>query len=283
MRGPATVEGSNPSPCPSPYGRGDVEATVQLRKLRTERATASPLPGGEGQGEGRFALCDTPSGFGAGRLHSHCQDRRRCRFAMRDAAPERSGPLAAGMTRCCWFLTLALAAMPAAAANAQICTLGTTPVNFGSVSSLDATPVRTTGNITVTCSQMNGATVTLCVDIAQGKINGSGQRLLSKGGNATVPVQLYTDATYRFPSGSAWGHVVPQTLTGDGVITMPVPALLYINRNALVGTYQADFIVTLNYGTGPLGCGALAPRALTGTSSTGNALPKPVAAASKAR
>ncbi len=181
-----------------------------------------------------------------------------------------------------WFLTLALAAMPAAA-NAQICTLGTTPVNFGSVSSLDSTPVKTTGNITVTCSQMNGATVTLCVDIAQGNINGSGQRLLSKGGRATVPVQLYTDATYKFPSGNAWGHVVPQTLTGDGVIMMPVPALLYINRNALVGTYQADFTVTLSYGTGPLGCGALAPKALTGASSTGNATSTPATTGRRAK
>ena len=103
---------------------------------------------------------------------------------------------------------------------------------------------------------MNGATVTVCVDIAQGNINGSGQRLLSKGGKATVPVQLYTDATHKFPSGSAWGRVVPQTLTGDGVITMPVPALLYISRNALVGTYQADFTVTLSYGTGPLSVAA---------------------------
>jgi spore coat protein U-like protein len=203
------------------------------------------------------------------------------RLAMADTGPERSGLLAAGAMRY-WFLTFALAAMPVAA-NAQICTLGTIPVNFGSVSSLDATPVRTAGNITVTCSQMNGATVTLCVDIAPGNINGSGQRLLSKGGNATVPVQLYTDATYRFPLGSAWGHVVPQTLTGDGVATMSVPALLYINRNALVGTYQADFTVTLSYGTGLLGCGALSAKALTGASSTGNALPKPALASSKAK
>ena len=181
-----------------------------------------------------------------------------------------------------WFLTLALAAMPAAA-NAQICTLGTTPVNFGSVSSLDSTPVRTTGNITVSCSQMNGATATLCVDIAQGNINGSGQRLLSKGGKATVPVQLYTDATHKFPSGSAWGHAVSQTITGDGVINLPVPALLYISRNALVGTYQADFTVTLNYSTGPLGCGTLAPKALTGASSTSNALPKPAPTSRKVK
>jgi spore coat protein U-like protein len=181
-----------------------------------------------------------------------------------------------------WFLTLTLAAMPAAA-NAQICTLGTTPVNFGSVSSLDATPVRTTGNITVTCSHMNGATVTLCVDIAQGNINSSGHRLLSKAGGATVPVQLYTDATYKFPSGSAWGHVVPQTLTGDGVITMSVPALLYINRNAVAGAYQADFAVTLSYGTGPLGCGTLSPKASTGASSISKALPKPAPPSSKAR
>jgi len=181
-----------------------------------------------------------------------------------------------------WFLTLALAAMPAAA-NAQICTLGTIPVNFGSVSSLDAAPVRTTGNITVTCSQMNGATATLCVDIAQGNINNSGQRLLSKGGKAAVPVQLYTDATHKFPSGSAWGHPVPKTITGDGVVTMSVPALLYINRKTLAGTYQADFTVTLNYSTGPLACGTLAPRALTGASSTGNAPPKPVPTGGKAK
>jgi hypothetical protein len=64
---------------------------------------------------------------------------------------------------------------------------------------------------------------------------------------------------------------------------MSVPALLYINRNALVGTYRADFIVTLSYGTGPLGCGALAPKALTRASSTSNALPKPAATGGKAK
>ena len=98
-----------------------------------------------------------------------------------------------------------------------------------------------------------------------------------------MPIQLYTDATHKFPSGSAWGHPVPKTITGDGVITMSVPALLFMNRNTLAGTYEADFTVTLNYSTGPLGCGTLAPGALTGASSTSNALPKPAAASGSPR
>ena len=45
----------NASPSDSGCGRRrDVEATVQLRKLGTEGATAFPLPRGEGQGEGRY-------------------------------------------------------------------------------------------------------------------------------------------------------------------------------------------------------------------------------------
>ena len=98
-----------------------------------------------------------------------------------------------------------------------------------------------------------------------------------------MPVQLYTDATHKFPSGSAWGHPVPKTITGDGVITMSVPALLFMNRNTLAGTYEADFTVTLNYSTGPLGCGTLVPGVLTGASSTSNALPKPAATGGKAK
>jgi hypothetical protein len=80
MRGAGLLEAFNPSPCPSPSGRGDDAAAVQLRKLRPERATpsspsahgrgddvatvvqASPLPEGEGQGEGLQAQFVTPAG-----------------------------------------------------------------------------------------------------------------------------------------------------------------------------------------------------------------------------
>ena len=62
MRGAGLIEAFNPSPCPSPSGRGNDVAAVRLRKLCTERATASPLPEGEGQGEGRFAQFVTLAG-----------------------------------------------------------------------------------------------------------------------------------------------------------------------------------------------------------------------------
>ena len=135
MRGFAMAKGHNPSPCPSPHGRGDAVA-LSVRSFRSCTADAtSPLPGGEGQGEGRFPQFDTPSSLMRMRLRlrrgaSRVTLMAASRLAMTDAAPERSGLLAAGRIRR-WFLTLALAVMPAAAANAQICTLGTTPVNFG--------------------------------------------------------------------------------------------------------------------------------------------------------
>ena len=57
------TEEASPHPQPSPPGRGSPVAAVE---------GASPLPGGEGQGEGRFAQFDTPPQAGNSALAAFC-------------------------------------------------------------------------------------------------------------------------------------------------------------------------------------------------------------------
>jgi hypothetical protein len=102
MRDPATLEDCNPSSCPSPSERRDVEATVEPQKLRTECATPLPLHPhpladadrlrcklakarlqGEAQGEGRFAQFETPSALKLARIRISSDDERGSRHNAR--------------------------------------------------------------------------------------------------------------------------------------------------------------------------------------------------------
>ena len=62
-RGPAMIGGHNPSPCPSPPGRGNPAARSARSFRSCTVAAPSLLPWGEGQDEGRFAQYCAPSSF----------------------------------------------------------------------------------------------------------------------------------------------------------------------------------------------------------------------------
>lgn len=158
------------------------------------------------------------------------------------------------------FLFLVLAGTPMA--NAQLaCTVTATPVNFGGVDALSAGTYDARATITVSCTGSNGANIAACVGLSAGARNGAGQRLIYDG-SATLPVQLFEDQSLT----TVWGHATSGQApvlqrTGDGAMTAPVYARLYVSGRTVPGPYSANFTVWVPYGTvagGFTSCSALA-------------------------
>ncbi len=92
------------------------------------------------------------------------------------------------------------------------------------------------------------AAIAACVDLAQGAVNASGQRLLS------------------LPKGNAaMGQAPMLQRTGDGPMTATAYVRLYVQREGDVpGTYTANLPITLRYGVvngGFANCNALGSNA----------------------
>ncbi len=179
------------------------------------------------------------------------------------------------MKRICLAL-LVLASAPNMAQAQLACAVSMTPVTFETITSTGAGTYDARGTITVTCTGSQGANIAACVDLGQGAVNASGQRLLSGPKSNSMTVQLFQDHTLLRPWGAAaMGQAPMLQRTGDGQMSATVYARAYVQKgSAPPGTYTAQFPVTLRYGTvtGSLGsCNAL------GSVAVGPAAPKPAA------
>ncbi len=154
------------------------------------------------------------------------------------------------MRRICLVLLGVLGA-PAMASAQLSCAMTMTPVTFDTVTASSAGTYDARGMINVTCTGSQGANIAACVDVGQGAVNASGQRLLAGAKAAhTLAMQLFQDATLARPwGGGAMGQAHILQRTGDGPMTATVYARLYVGRGtAAPGTYAAQFPVTLRYG-----------------------------------
>jgi spore coat protein U-like protein len=168
---------------------------------------------------------------------------------LRGVAP-RNG--ARGGIQLAAVLLLFILAGPARTAQAQLaCSLNLTPVVFDTIDSLSSGTYDARGSLIVSCTGSNGAAIAACVDFATASANAAGQILLSgpEKGRA-LPVQIFQDAGLRMPWVSpALGQGAMLTRTGDGPMSAPIYARLYVHGKAAVpGTYSAQIPVTLRYG-----------------------------------
>ncbi len=140
----------------------------------------------------------------------------------------------------------------APSANAQlVCTASVTPIQFEPLASTGAGTYDARGGVVVTCAGSQGAAIAACVELAQGAVTASGQRLLSSSkGSASLPMRLFQDATLTRPWGSGGvGQAPILQRTGDGPMSATVYARLYVQRGgAAAGSYTASFPVMLRYG-----------------------------------
>ena len=164
---------------------------------------------------------------------------------------------------------LALAGAPTVAKAQLACVANITPITFDTITAASAGTYDARGMITVTCTGSQGANIAACVDLGQGSVSASGQRLLSgPKASSSLPIRLFQDATLTRPWGSAvMGQAPILQRTGDGPMTAIVYARLYVQEGTAVpGTYSAQFPITLRYGTitgdfancNTLGSGAIA-------------------------
>ncbi|MGO9474957.1 MAG: spore coat protein U domain-containing protein [Rhodomicrobium sp.] len=168
------------------------------------------------------------------------------------------------------LLLLMLACFPGTAQAQLACSLSLTPVVFDTIDSLSSGTYDARGSLTVSCTGSNGAAIAACVDLQPASANAAGQLLLiAPGKGRALPIQVFQDAGLRMPWGSsALGNEAMLTRTGDGPMTAPVYARLYVQGKAAVpGTYSAQVPVTLRYGAmagTPVNCSSLGVTATPG-------------------
>jgi spore coat protein U-like protein len=159
-----------------------------------------------------------------------------------------------GAIRLAPALLLLLACFSCAAQAQLACSLSLTPVVFDTIDSVSSGTYDARGSLTVNCTGSKGAAIAACVDLGPGtaSANSGGQfLLLGQRKGQTLPIRLFQDAGLRMPWGSSalrQGAVL--TRTGDGPVSAPVYARLYVQGKAVPpGTYSAQFTVALRYGT----------------------------------
>lgn len=140
-----------------------------------------------------------------------------------------------------WLLAPA-ALLPCAAASAQTCTVAVTPVNFGTYSPFDTTPLTSTGQVRVNCEGSGGYSVALNAGANSG---GSFAGRSLGNGQSKLSYQLYSDParTQIWGDGSGGSAAVP--ISGSGTLTIygRIPA----RQSVSAGAYGDTILVTIAY------------------------------------
>jgi spore coat protein U-like protein len=126
------------------------------------------------------------------------------------------------------------------------CTISTSPLNFGSVDTLSASPVDGSGGITVICTNLTGWTAS--ANIGGGSGASFGSRRMSQGSDL-LTYNLYTNASRT----TVWGDGTGSTSTIGNTGTGSVQSVTVYGRipggqsSAPAGGYADIVAVTVTY------------------------------------
>lgn len=135
---------------------------------------------------------------------------------------------------------LGIGVLSSLAAGAAACTVGATPLAFGSIDPLFGEPTESVGSLTVECLEITA--YTLSVTPGKGTYN---QRLMTFGEH-TLAYNLYIDQDHLFIFGDGTGDT--QVVTGEGMVTEHVVYGKVPNQpRAYPGDYTDDIVVTVSY------------------------------------
>lgn len=158
-------------------------------------------------------------------------------FTMR--APAGNSPCANGTGS-----NLSSKALSSKIVIANSCTIGTSPIGFGTLSSLAAN-VDASGNLSINCNSGAGYTVELDGGTTTGSVS---NRMMSLGGigAGVISYQLYQDSARLV----VWGNTGPATVTGTGTgssQTLTVYARIPSQATPAVGNYKDTVTATVTF------------------------------------
>jgi len=129
------------------------------------------------------------------------------------------------------------------------CTIGVTPINFGTYDTFSSTPLDTAGTITVNCTgDVNKADVTLGVSSTSGGFN---PRRMRSGGNDLLDYNIYTNVTRTVIFGDGTGGTSDVRVNRKGkpepwseIVSMY--ARIPPGQDVAAGTYSDALTATVN-------------------------------------
>jgi len=129
------------------------------------------------------------------------------------------------------------------------CTIGVTPINFGTYDTFSSTPLDTAGTITVNCTgDVNKADVTLGVSSTSGGFN---PRRMRSGGNDLLDYNIYTNVTRTVIFGDGTGGTSDVQVKRQGkpepwseIVSMY--ARIPPGQDVAAGTYTDALTATVN-------------------------------------
>ena len=146
---------------------------------------------------------------------------------------------------------IAASACAPAQALLESCTVAAGPAAFGSYNPVSATPLDTTGQITVTCTATVSIAVSYTISVSAGGSGSATARRLA-GTSSNLPYNLFTDSS----RSTVWGDGSGGTGTVSDSYAL---ALLLVVRNYPIygripagaavqsGVYTDTLVVTVNY------------------------------------
>jgi len=140
------------------------------------------------------------------------------------------------------LLSLLGAMLPRPAAAQTACTVSATPVSFGNYSPYAASPLDSTGQVTVSCTQDSSYTITMNAGIHAGG-NFTGRRMSN--GQSYLAYQLYSDSTRTTIWGDGSGGSASQFFANAGTAT--VYGRIPPRQTVSAGTFTDTILVTISY------------------------------------
>ncbi|RJQ47398.1 MAG: SCPU domain-containing protein [Nitrospiraceae bacterium] len=128
-----------------------------------------------------------------------------------------------------------------------VCTLSTTPVNFGSYNVLSSSPLDTAASITVDCDETPPPFVTLSIGPSPNSGGFSPRKMKQSGSTDLISYNLYIDAACT----QIWGDGSGNTFTAQNKVFKRSPWISTVygrippQQNVSAGTYTETLTVTI--------------------------------------